>query len=178
MSASAFRNSTGPLGLRILPTPSPSKTGDTNLAPGDTAFAPLALGWNAGNFHWNVGVFGSPADRRLQHAAARQYQSRTIWPVTNRNSPAPYLNPQTGWQVNAAAIYVFNFEQNDGSYFGEILNLEGNVAKVGRWGLGVTAYAMIQTTPDPVSPATMTTWWSRMAAAMSSRRSLTGSSGG
>ena len=32
--------------------------------------------------------------------------------------------------------------------------------------------------PDPVSPATITTWWSRIAAAMSSRRWLTGSSGG
>ena len=32
--------------------------------------------------------------------------------------------------------------------------------------------------PDPVSPATMTTWWSRMAAAMSSRRWVTGSSSG
>ena len=32
--------------------------------------------------------------------------------------------------------------------------------------------------PEPVSPATITTWWSRIAAAMSSRRWLTGSSGG
>ena len=32
--------------------------------------------------------------------------------------------------------------------------------------------------PEPVSPATITTWWSRMAAAMSSRRALTGSSAG
>ncbi len=32
--------------------------------------------------------------------------------------------------------------------------------------------------PDPVSPATITTWWSRIAAAMSSRRWLTGSSAG
>ena len=32
--------------------------------------------------------------------------------------------------------------------------------------------------PEPVSPATMTTWWSRMAAAMSSRRAETGSSAG
>ncbi len=32
--------------------------------------------------------------------------------------------------------------------------------------------------PDPVSPATITTWWSRIAAAMSSRRCETGSSGG
>ena len=32
--------------------------------------------------------------------------------------------------------------------------------------------------PEPVSPATITTWWSRIAAAMSSRRWETGSSGG
>ena len=32
--------------------------------------------------------------------------------------------------------------------------------------------------PLPVSPATMTTWWSRIAAAISSLRSLTGSCGG
>ncbi len=32
--------------------------GDTNLALGDTAFSPFVLGWDAGKFHWNVGVFG------------------------------------------------------------------------------------------------------------------------
>ena len=32
--------------------------------------------------------------------------------------------------------------------------------------------------PDPVSPATITTWWSRIASAMSSRRAETGRSGG
>ena len=32
--------------------------------------------------------------------------------------------------------------------------------------------------PEPVSPATITTWWSRMAAAISSLRWLTGSSAG
>lgn len=35
-----------------------------------------------------------------------------------------------------------------------------------------------KTTQLPVSPATITTWWSRIAAAMSSRRALTGRSGG
>ena len=32
--------------------------------------------------------------------------------------------------------------------------------------------------PDPVSPETITTWWSRMAAAISARRAETGSSSG
>ena len=31
--------------------------------------------------------------------------------------------------------------------------------------------------PEPVSPDTMTTWWSRIALAISSRRALTGRSG-
>ena len=32
--------------------------------------------------------------------------------------------------------------------------------------------------PEPVSPATITTWWSRIAAAMSARRALIGSCSG
>ncbi len=32
--------------------------------------------------------------------------------------------------------------------------------------------------PDPVAPATMTTWWLSIARAISSRAALTGSSGG
>ena len=32
--------------------------------------------------------------------------------------------------------------------------------------------------PEPVSPATITTWWSRIAAAMSSRRAVTGRAAG
>jgi hypothetical protein len=44
---------TGPLGLVTI-GPFNFETGRTNLAPGDTAFAPLVLGWNAGNFHWSA----------------------------------------------------------------------------------------------------------------------------
>src|SRR3990170_4184748 len=48
---------TGPLGLRTF-GPFNFRTGDTELALGDTAFAPLVLGWDAGNFHWNFALFG------------------------------------------------------------------------------------------------------------------------
>lgn len=63
---------------------------------------------------------------------------------------ATYFDPKTGWQLNGSAIYVFNFENEATDYTsGEILNLEGNVTKnFGRWGVGVSAYAMIQTTGD------------------------------
>ena len=46
---------TGPLGLRRFRIPSLTVTAiDHELAPGDSAFAPLILGWNSGNFYWNV----------------------------------------------------------------------------------------------------------------------------
>jgi hypothetical protein len=63
---------------------------------------------------------------------------------------ATYFNPKTGWQLNGSAIYVFNFENEATDYLsGEILNLEGNITKnFGRWSVGVTGYAMTQTTGD------------------------------
>jgi hypothetical protein len=47
---------TGPRGRSFGPFD--FNTGDTELAQGDTAFAPLVLGWDAGNFHWNFALFG------------------------------------------------------------------------------------------------------------------------
>jgi hypothetical protein len=135
---------TGPLGLVTI-GPFNFETGRTNLAPGDTAFAPLVLGWNAGNFHWNVGVFG--------FAPTGDYSTRQLantslnhWAVMNRIA-ATYFDPKTGWQVNGAAIYTVNWEYPATDYeTGNILNLEGVIAKnFGRWGVGVTGYAMIQT---------------------------------
>ena len=63
---------------------------------------------------------------------------------------ATYFDPKSGWQLNGSAIYVFNFENEATDYTsGEILNLEGNVTKnFGRWGVGVSAYAMIEITGD------------------------------
>jgi hypothetical protein len=67
-------------------------------------------------------------------------------------------------QLNGSAIYVFNFENKATDYeSGEILNLEGNVTKnLGRWGVGVTAYAMIQTTPDTGAGARLGAFESRV----------------
>ena len=61
-----------------------------------------------------------------------------------------YFDPKTGWQVNGAAIYSVNWENPATDYeTGNILNLEGVIAKnFVRLGVGVTGYAMIQTTGD------------------------------
>jgi hypothetical protein len=136
----------GPLGLRI---PSLTITAiDHELSQGDTAFAPLVLGWNAGNFHWNFALFG--------FAPTGEYSTRQLantslnhWAIMPRLA-ATYFNPKTGWQVNGAAIYSYNFENPATDYkTGEILNLEGAVTKnFGPLGVGAVGYAMIQTTPD------------------------------
>jgi hypothetical protein len=152
---------TGPLGFRTF-GPFNFRTGDTELAPGDMAFAPLVLGWNAGNFHWNVGVFG--------FAPTGDYSTRQLantslnhWAVMNRIA-ATYFDPKTGWQVNGAAIYSVNFENPATDYeTGNILNLEGVIAKnFGRLGVGVTGYAMIQTTGDSGAGARLGSFESRV----------------
>ena len=63
------------LGLRI---PSLTITAiDHELAQGDTAFAPLVLGWNAGNFHWNFALFGFAPTGEYDQAAC-QYEPQSL----------------------------------------------------------------------------------------------------
>jgi hypothetical protein len=138
------------------------EAGDTNLAPGDTGIVPLLLGWDRGNFHWNVAAFalaptGDYSRRQLANTSLNH------WAIMPRVA-ATYFNPKTGWQLNGAAIYVVNFENEATDYLsGDILNLEGNVTKnFGRWGLGVTGYAMIQTTPDSGAGARLGAFESRV----------------
>jgi hypothetical protein len=152
---------TGPLGLRTF-GPFNFRTGDTNFSVGDTAFAPLLLGWNSGNFHWNVGVFG--------FAPTGDYSTRQLantslnhWAVMNRIA-GTYFNPKTGWQVNGAAIYSVNWENPATDYeTGNILNLDGAITKnFGRWSVGAVGYAMIQTTGDSGAGARLGSFESRV----------------
>jgi hypothetical protein len=139
----------GPRGLRNFRIPSLTITAiDHEFAQGDTAFAPLVLGWNAGNFHWNFALFGfAPTGKYDKDDLANT--SLNHWAIMPRLA-ATYFNPKTGWQVNGAAIYSYNFENPATDYkTGEILNLESAITKnFGPLGVGAVAYAMIQTTPD------------------------------
>jgi len=152
---------TGPLGL-ITIGPFNFETGDTNLAPGDTGIIPVILGWNAGNFHWNFALFGLAPTGDY---STRQLANTSLnhWAIMPRVA-ATYFDPKTGWQLNGSAIYVFNFENEATDYLsGEILNLEGNITKnFGRWGVGVTGYAMIQPTGDSGAGARLGSFESRV----------------
>ena len=77
---------------------------------------------------------------------------------------ATYFDPKTGWQLNGSLIYAVNFENPATNYnSGDILNLEGNITKnFGRWGVGVSAFAMIQTTGDSGAGAQLGSFESRV----------------
>jgi len=140
---------TGPRGLRTFHIPSFTvAAADHELSQGDSAFAPLILGWNEGNFHWNFAMFGF-APTGLYSTNNLANTSLNHWAVMPRLA-ATYFNPKTGWQVNGAAVYSVSWE-NPATHYetGEILNLESAVTKnFGALGVGGVAYAMIQTTPD------------------------------
>jgi hypothetical protein len=121
---------------------------DSEVALGDTAFAPLILGWNAGNFYWNFTLFGfAPTGDYNIHQLANTSQNH--WAVMPRLA-ATYFDPKTGWEASGAAIYSVSWENPATNYeTGNILNLEGAITKnFGPLGVGGVAYAMIQTTPD------------------------------
>ncbi|MGD9501022.1 MAG: transporter [Methyloceanibacter sp.] len=152
---------TGPLGMQTV-GPFAFEIGDTNLDFGDTAFAPLVLGWNAGKFHWNVAVFG--------FAPTGDYSTRQLantslnhWAIMPRFA-ATYFDPATGWQATGAVVYSFNFENPATDYeSGDILNLEGAITKnFGPLGVGAVGYAMIQTTGDSGSGAKLGSFESRV----------------
>jgi hypothetical protein len=153
---------TGPRGRAFGPFE--LNIGDANLALGDTAFAPLVLGWNAGNFHWNVGVFGfAPTGDYSTKQLANT--SLNHWAVMNRLA-ATWFDPQTGWEVTGAAIYSVNWENPATDYeTGNILNLDGAITKnFGPLGVGMVGYAMIQTTGDSGTGARLGAFESRVYA--------------
>ena len=70
---------TGPLGLRTFDIPSFTITAiDHELAQGDTAFAPLVLGWNEGNFHWNFALFGFAPTGKYDKDRSCQYEPQSL----------------------------------------------------------------------------------------------------
>jgi hypothetical protein len=146
VSIPAFRFQRGPFNRQIGPF---EITGLGNeLAQGDTAFAPLILGWHSGNFWWNLGVFAfAPTGEYDRDSLANT--SLHHWAEMTRLAGS-YFNPKTGFQATGAAVYSVNWENPTTDYeTGNILNLEGSITQnLGALGLGGVGYAMIQTTGD------------------------------
>jgi hypothetical protein len=119
-----------PIKLRLGPTIGPFDLNfsDSEFNLGDTAFAPLVLGWNAGNFHWNFAFFGF-APTGEYDVGRLANTSLNHWAIMPRLA-GTYFNPQTGWEVSGAAIYSVNWENPATNYeTGNILNLDGAITK-------------------------------------------------
>ncbi len=67
---------TGPRGRTFGPFD--INLGDTEFAQGDTAFAPVILGWDAGNLPLEYRRLRLCPDRRIQQEGARQYQPQSL----------------------------------------------------------------------------------------------------
>ncbi|ODS01328.1 hypothetical protein AUC68_00185 [Methyloceanibacter methanicus] len=122
--------------------------GDTNLDLGDTVFAPAILGWDEGNFHWNVAMFvlaptGDYSTRQLANTSLNHWSFMPRFAAT-------YFDPQTGWQATGAVLYTWNTENTATNYTtGDLVNFEGSITKnFGPLGLGVVGYGMVQVTGD------------------------------
>ncbi|MET0380676.1 MAG: transporter [Methyloceanibacter sp.] len=149
---------TGPLGRTFGPFN--FETGETNLAPGDTGIIPVLLGWHAGNFHWNFATFalaptGDYSKKQLANTGLNH------WAIMPRVA-ATYFNPKTGSQLNGSAIYVFNFENKATDSRRDPPSRRQHHQESRPRGRRVTAYAMIQTTPDTGAGARLGAFESRV----------------
>jgi hypothetical protein len=115
----------------------------------DIQLTPFVLGWNAGNFHWNVSTSfwlptGPYQSRRIANTG-RNYQS--LGPGVG----LAYLDPQSGWEASAAATVIFS-SGNPATHYhsGDVLHIDYSLAMhpVSDLKVGLVGYVMQQLTAD------------------------------
>ncbi len=106
----------------ILPAGQPQVAADILLNPtqvgpiggraSDTAFvfgdpvASMALGWHAGNWHWNItGLLNIPVGDYREGEIANLAFHRV---AADLSAAVTWLDPASGWEVSAAAGFTFN----------------------------------------------------------------------
>jgi hypothetical protein len=140
-----------------------------NLQDQDTAFGdPVAMatiGWNRGNWHWNLGVLinmplGFWERRNLANIGFNRWGVDTTAAVT-------WLDPKMGLEISGAAGFTFNFENPDTDYksgtefhfeYAIMKNLSKEVA------IGVTGYHYQQVTGDSGAGARLGAFEGRVSA--------------
>ena len=122
----------------------------------DVVLTPAIIGWHAGHWHWNVSA-------TVWLPAASYDNNRLVNTGRNTVSVSPqlgvtYVNPNTGWDVSGALIYVTSSENTATRYqSGDMLHIDFAVGRhLTRWfKLGVAGYAMEQLTGDSGTGATL-----------------------
>jgi hypothetical protein len=86
-----FNIPVGPVDLNVGPFS--LSFSDSELALGDTAFAPLILGWSSGNLYWNFALFGfaPTGDYNVRQLANTSLNHWAVMP----HFAATYFDPKT-----------------------------------------------------------------------------------
>jgi hypothetical protein len=122
----------------------------------DMVLNPVIVGWHAGNLHWNVATaVWIPAGGYETTRLANTGKNYWSW---SPQLAATYADPQSGWEISAAFIYLFNFENTETRYrSGDVLHIDVSLGRriLPRMTLGVVGYLMEQTTGDSGAGATL-----------------------
>jgi hypothetical protein len=133
-----------------------SAPAERTFGVGDLAVTPLLLGWDSGNWHGNAGLavwipLGSYKADRFVNAG------RNYWSL-GPHLALSWLEPESGWDLSLAALYMINFENHATDYdSGNVLQANLYLGKqVAPWlKLGLAGYAMQQLSDDTGSGATL-----------------------
>lgn len=121
-----------------------------NNSISDTIIQPAILGWHDGNLNWNLAmnVYVPTGPYQLRQLNL----GRNFWGFMPQFS-LTYFDPQTGWDITAALIYVTLSENTTTNYqSGDLLHLDWAIGKHfgqgGAWEFGVNGNIVQQVGAD------------------------------
>jgi hypothetical protein len=129
----------GPIGLNVT-------DGNTNLSD---FFVQSFLGWQAGNFHWQLGIGGVVPSGT--YVAGQLSNASLNRPAVDLFGTLTWLDPAIGWDLSTAAGFTFNQMNTATNYTtGDEFHLEWAATKyiTKQFTLGLVGYYYQQFTPD------------------------------
>jgi hypothetical protein len=115
----------------------------------DVVVTPIIVGWHAGNLHWNASAsvwlpVGAYDRTRLVNTG------RNVW-AWSPQFAATYFDPQSGWEVSGAAVYIMSATNTATNYkSGDLIHVDFAIGKMlsPHIKLGVVGYYVQQVMAD------------------------------
>jgi hypothetical protein len=145
----------GPIGVNIT---------DDNAALSDF-FLQSFLGWQAGNFHWQLGIGGVVPSGT--YVAGQLSNASLNRPAVDLFGTLTWLDPAIGWDLSAAAGFTFNQTNTATDYkTGDEFHLEWAATKylTKQFTIGLVGYYYQQFTPDTGTGAILGAFEGRVVA--------------